>query len=89
MLKITLLAAPIIAAGCAYAPTPTPAQDTSRAMKFACEPYGEDEWQWKLYGGNGEPVGWSEGFTKKANCYRAAERAKEGAANAIVEYDTD
>ena len=82
-----LLVVFFLTAGCAQTPAPTETgtQGQSRPMKFVCEQYGEDQWQWKLIGGNGEPLGWSEGYTTRASCLRAASRAKEGAVDAIVD----
>lgn len=81
------LALLLLLTGCAQtgAPAETGFQGHKRAMKFVCEQYGDDQWQWKLIGGNGEPLGWSEGYTTRASCLRAAERAKEGAVDAVVD----
>lgn len=42
------------------------------------------EWRWTLYGGNGEAVATSEGYTTKYSAERSAARVKDIAAIAVI-----
>ena len=46
----------------------------------------DQDWRWRLKGGNGEIVASGEGYVSKANVERAIVRLKEDVATAPIRY---